>query len=218
MTAIKICGITRREDAEAAVALGVHALGFVLWAGSPRKVELADVGRIVAGLPPLVTPVGVFVNPSAHEIARAALEGGIRVAQIHGEVPEWTDSHPRLTVLRAVRLGAGDEANIDPPIPAPTPVLLDAHDPLLHGGTGQTVDWERAAAVARTRPVILAGGLTAANVGRALQMVRPYAVDVASGVEESPGVKSHLRMRRFVEAVHRVTFAGRSDETLEEIL
>jgi phosphoribosylanthranilate isomerase len=215
VTAIKICGITRLEDANAAVRLGVHALGFILWPGSPRRIALDEMARIVAGLPPLVTPVGVFVSPAADEVQRA-VEQGIRVAQIHGAVPEWNGRAPA-AILRAVHLGKGGGETLDPPMPPSVAVLLDAHDDTRPGGTGKTVDWDRAAAIARTRPVILAGGLTSANVEKAIQTVRPYGVDVASGVEERPGVKSHLRLRHFVDAVRRANVES-ADETIEELL
>jgi phosphoribosylanthranilate isomerase len=215
MTVIKICGITRVEDARAAVKLGVHALGFILWPGSPRSITPEDMQHIVLELPPLVTPVGVFVSPGAADVRRA-VDGGIRVAQIHGTVPEW-GGHAPGTILRAVRLGKHGDVDLDPPVEGSSAVLLDAHDDVLHGGTGKTVDWERAAAVARTRPVILAGGLTAANVAEAIHRVRPYGVDVASGVEERPGVKSHLRLRHFVDAVRRADVEA-ADDAMEELL
>jgi phosphoribosylanthranilate isomerase len=215
MTVIKICGITRLEDAVAAVKLGVHALGFILWPGSPRSVTAAEMQRIVLGLPPLITPVGVFVNPGADDVRRA-VDAGIRVAQIHGTVPAWGERAPA-TILCAVRLGKNGDVDLDPPVPGHGAVLLDAHDDVLHGGTGKTVDWDRAAAVARTRSVILAGGLTAANVGEAIRTVRPYGVDVASGVEERPGVKSHLRLRHFVDAVRRANVEA-ADDAMEELL
>jgi phosphoribosylanthranilate isomerase len=214
MTAIKICGITRQEDAAAAVRLGVHALGFILWPGSPRSVAFDQMRRIVAELPPLVTPVGVFVSPTDSDVRRAVVVG-IRVAQIHGAEPHWSGRAPT-TILRAVRLGNGGGENVDPLVPATIPVLLDAHDDTLHGGTGQTVDWERAALVARSRPVLLAGGLTPSNVFEAIHTVRPYGVDVASGVEERPGVKSHMRLRHFVDAVRRAD-AEAADEAMEEL-
>ncbi len=198
MTAIKICGITRREDAEVAVESGADALGFVLWPSSPRHMAVAAIAAIIRHLPPFVTPVGVFVNPSAEDLARAA-DAGVRVAQVHGAVPVFADRRSPLPVLRAVHLSATDPDAIEPEIDDAT-VLLDAHDPIRHGGTGQTVDWVRARAVAARRRVILAGGLTPANVSDAIRAVRPYAVDVASGVEAAPGVKDHDLLRWFIAA------------------
>jgi phosphoribosylanthranilate isomerase len=198
MTAVKICGITRVEDAEAAVALGAHALGFVLWPQSPRHTSLEMVQRIGRFLPPFVIKVGVFVNPSAGDISQAAASG-IQLAQVHGDLPAWPGGRPPVPVIRAVHLGSDGAASIEPQVPDAT-ILLDAHDPERHGGTGKTVDWTRAALVARLRRVVLAGGLTPANVAQAIATVRPYAVDVASGVEASPGVKDHELMRQFIAA------------------
>ncbi len=195
MTAVKICGITRREDADAAAALGANALGFVLWSASPRHANLESVAAIIAGLPPFITPVGVFVNPSAGDIAQAA-QAGLRLAQVHGEVPPGRVALP---VLRAVHLAAGI-GGIEPAVDDET-VLLDAHDPVRHGGTGQTVDWTRARAIAAKRRLVLAGGLTAANVSDAIRTVMPYAVDVASGVETEPGLKDLSKLRAFIDAV-----------------
>ncbi len=195
MTAVKICGITRLEDAEVAVALGVNALGFVLWSASPRHTTLTAAGEIIRRLPPFVTPVGVMVNASADEIARAA-DAGLRLAQVHGAVPAGP---LRLRVLRAVHLSAQGGDAIEPDGDDDT-VLLDANDPVRHGGTGRTVDWTRALAVAAKRRIVLAGGLTPDNVRAAILAVRPYAVDVASGVESTPGVKDHELLRRFMAA------------------
>jgi phosphoribosylanthranilate isomerase len=198
MTAVKICGITRVEDAEAAALFGANAVGFVLWRPSPRYASLETAQRIGAFLPPFVTRVGVFVNPSAGDISQAAASG-IQLAQIHGDVPDWPGGRPPVPVIRAVHLGSDGAESIEPQVPDAT-ILLDAHDPARHGGTGKTVDWKRAALVARLRRVVLAGGLTPANVAEAIGLVQPYAVDVASGVEASPGVKDHELMRQFIAA------------------
>ena len=195
MTVVKICGITRLEDAEVAVALGANALGFVLWPASPRHTTLAATGEIIRRLPPFITPVGVMVNASVDAIARAA-DAGLRLAQLHGSVPAGP---VRLPVLRAVHLSAHGGDAIDPDVDDDT-VLLDANDPVRHGGTGQPVDWTRARGVAAKRRVVLAGGLTPENVRAAILAVRPYAVDVASGVESTPGVKDHELLRQFMAA------------------
>lgn len=197
MTVVKICGITRPEDAEAAARFGASFVGFVLWSRSPRAASLEAVRRIVPSLPEGVTPVGVFVDPTPQEINDAA-EAGIRIAQVH------SNSHAELSgitipLIRAVHLAADRSAGIEPDI-ADELVLLDAHDPVKHGGTGTTVDWTRAYRVAQTRRVILAGGLTPFNVRKAIEVVRPYAVDVASGVESSPGIKDHGLLRAFIAA------------------
>jgi phosphoribosylanthranilate isomerase len=199
MTAIKICGITRREDADRAAALGASYLGFVMWRHSPRYIPLDRVRNIVTTLPASVTAVGVFVNPTADEI-NAATDAGISVAQIHGESNDWQGGLvPGVEVIRAVHLANGRPDAIEPDIPDHR-VLLDVHDPVRHGGTGTLVDWSRARLLAQQRQVILAGGLTPQNVGDAIAQVRPYAVDVASGVESRPGVKDHELLRAFIAA------------------
>lgn len=200
MTTIKICGITRAEDAELAVGLGVHALGFVLWPGSPRAVSLAEAARIVRTLPPVIASVGVFVDPARDELARAVDEGGFSAVQIHGDLARWDVLRgvtPRM--IRAVRLGAG-RGDIEPDVDDDTAILLDAHDPVRVGGSGQVIDWRRAAVVAARRRLILAGGLTPVNVADAIRAVRPFGVDVASGVEARPGIKDRVKVRAFVEA------------------
>ena len=196
MTAVKICGLTRQEDAEQAAELGAEFVGFVLWANSPRAANLDVVRKVTRTLPKAVTPVGVFVDPSADEVA-AARDAGIRMAQIHGEVPVWGDPPLRIAVIRAVHLAAHD--GIEPDV-SDDLVLLDAQDPVKRGGTGKTVDWARAAKIARQRMIFLAGGLTPDNVRQAIAEVKPFAVDVASGVEASPGVKDPHKLRAFIAA------------------
>ncbi len=195
MTAVKICGITRREDADAAAVLGANAIGFVLWPSSPRHANLETVATIVGGLPPFITTVGVFVNPSVDDITQAA-QAGLRLAQVHGALPTGRLALP---VLRAVHLAATTEG-IEPAVDDEI-VLLDAHDPVRHGGTGRTVDWTRARAISARRRVVLAGGLNPENVSDAIKTVKPYAVDVASGVETAPGIKDPQKLRAFIDAV-----------------
>lgn len=196
MTEVKICGITRLEDAQAAADLGASYVGFVLWPDSPRAISIDRVKKIVGKLPKTVTPVGVFVNPSRDEVNQAAT-AGIKVAQIHGDA---TPGGLRgVEVIRAVHLAVGARDEIEPYVDD-RKILLDAHDPLRHGGTGRTIDWSRAKIVARKRQVFLAGGLTPDNVKAAIAEVQPYAVDVSSGVEAKPGIKDHELLRRFIAA------------------
>lgn len=197
MTAIKICGITRREDAELAASLGASFVGFVLWQDSPRAATLDTVRQITSSLPTTVTPVGVFVDPTADEVMAAA-DAGIQMAQIHSAAPSFLRG-VTIPVVRAVHLAIDRIDGVEPDI-ADDLVLLDAHDPVKHGGTGKTVDWRRAALIAKSRRVILAGGLTPSNVRQAISEVRPYAVDVASGVESEPGIKDHGLLRAFMAA------------------
>jgi phosphoribosylanthranilate isomerase len=194
---IKVCGITRLADALAAARLGVHAVGFVLWPGSPRAVTAARVQPIIEALPPFVTPVGVFVDPDPDAL-RAAQAAGVRVAQVVGALPE---TPPGMTVLPVAHLAA--DGGLTPARPGTTAVLIDAHDPRRRGGTGRVIDWPAVARIAATRPVILAGGLTADNVGEAIRLATPAGVDVSSGVESAPGVKDHAKLAAFVAAVRR---------------
>jgi phosphoribosylanthranilate isomerase len=196
MTAIKICGITRREDAELAASLGAAYVGFVLWPDSPRAASLDTVRSIAPLLPKAVTPVGVFVDPTADEV-KAAADAGIQMAQIHSDAPTFLRG-VAIPVVRAVHLSVDRVDGVEPDI-ADELVLLDARDPVKRGGTGTTVDWRRAALIARSRRIFLAGGLTPSNVRRAIEEVRPWAVDVASGVESAPGIKDHGKLREFIE-------------------
>ena len=199
MTAVKICGLTRAEDALAAAAFGADFVGFVLWPSSPRATTVEHVRTIVAALPSTVTPVGVFVDPTADDV-RGAADAGIRIAQVHCDTPTVLRG-VTIPVVRAVHLAPD---GIAPDVPDEL-VLLDAYDPVAKGGTGKTIDWNRAARVAQQRRVILAGGLTPGNVRQAILRVKPYAVDVASGVESSPGIKDHALIQSFITAAKSAT-------------
>jgi phosphoribosylanthranilate isomerase len=206
---VKICGITRLEDAAAAVTCGADALGFVFWPRSPRCIDPHRARAIVSSLPPFVTPVGVFVDQPAEEINRIASAARLAAIQLHGhESPDFARSLD-LPVVKAIAVGSSDASTVDA-WPANVVVLLDVHDPIRRGGTGQTVDWAAAAEIARRRRTILAGGLTAENVGEAIARVGPYGIDVSSGVETSPGIKDHGRLKALFEAVHGSHYATRS--------
>jgi len=205
---VKICGVTRREDADAAVALGANALGFVFWPGSPRFVDPYRAKAIVASLPPFVSAVGLFVNqPSAHVASVASLVR-LNVVQLHGdETPAYAAAIGR-PIVRALSLQAA--ARGLELWPAQVTILLDAHDTERRGGTGRTIDWEAAASIARKRPVMLAGGLTPENIADAVGRVRPYGVDVSSGVESAPGIKDAGRLRALFENLHGIDIPARS--------
>jgi len=198
---IKICGITRAGDAAAAVEAGASALGFVFWEQSPRFVEPSVAGEIVAALPSGVVPVGVFVDAPMETVARIAGEVGLGAVQLHGS--ETADQARALAwpVYRSATLD--DAAHVRETWPRETVLLLDAHDPVRRGGTGRTVDWRRAARLALGGRVVLAGGLTPDNVAEAIGVVRPWGVDVSSGVEEAPGRKSAEKVARFVGNARR---------------
>jgi phosphoribosylanthranilate isomerase len=200
-TRIKVCGITRLEDALLAVELGADALGFVFWPGSPRCVSLRQAARIAAALPPFVETVGVFVNQSLEEIRTASAGAGLCAIQLHGDEPPGAWGRVPGRCIKAIGVAPGFDAAAVASWPPEVWPLLDAHDPARRGGTGRAVDWEIAAEVSRARRIILAGGLEASNVRDAVARVRPFAVDVSSGVEREPGIKDPGRLRAFVDSV-----------------
>jgi phosphoribosylanthranilate isomerase len=197
---IKICGITRAEDAHLAADLGAWAVGFIFWPGSGRSIEPQRARDIVRGLPPFVMPVGVFVNQPAADVEETATFVRLGAVQLHGEEQPAMARALSHRVIKAVPIDAEGRALGLDDWPD-TVVLLDAHDPVRRGGTGWRIDWNAAAAVARTRPIVLAGGLTAENVGEAVATVRPAAIDISSGVEAAPGLKDHTRMRALFAAI-----------------
>lgn len=200
---VKVCGITRIDDARIAVGLGASAIGLVLWASSPRAVSPDAARDIVAALPGHVVPVGVFVNESPARVDEIAREVGLGAVQLHGD--EHVEDYLGLSrpVIRAVSPADDNEEAWVTRLPDDVVVLVDAHDPSRRGGTGRRADWERAARLAARRPIFLAGGLSADNVGEAIARVRPYGVDVSSGVEREPGIKDAAKLQAFFEAVTR---------------
>ena len=203
---IKVCGITRLTDALHATQHGATALGFVFWPRSPRYVAPERAAEIVAQLPSSVMTVGVFVNESIDEIRGIVGRAGIAAVQLHGDEPPAYADAIGWPLLRSVTLDDIDD--VSGAWPVDVTLLLDAADRSRRGGTGQTVDWNRAADATRGRRVVLAGGLTAGNVADAIATVQPYGVDVSSGVEESPGVKDFQKVAQFL-AEARSAFEGR---------
>ena len=199
MIKVKICGVTSVDDARMAAEMGASAVGLVFWPQSPRAVEIEQAKRIVAALPPFVSAVGVFVNqPEAADIAR---EVGLSAVQLHGDEPPDTYRGLPVRVIKAVAVTGNGSGDLAAAIPASATVLLDAHDPVKRGGTGRAIDWTVAAAVARRRPIILSGGLNADNVVGAVEAVRPYAIDVSSGVESAPGRKDAAKLRALFDVL-----------------
>ena len=200
---VKICGITSMPDAEAAVEAGAASLGFVFWPKSPRFIDPHRARAIVSSLPPFVVPVGVFVNqPAAHVRGVAALVR-LGAVQLHGDEDVLYVAAMDCPVIKAVSIEPHqDEADRIDIWPRRTTLLLDVHDPVSRGGTGRTIDWSAAAQIAARRRTILAGGLTPDNVAEAVEFVQPFGIDVSSGVERSPGVKDHARIRALFEALH----------------
>jgi phosphoribosylanthranilate isomerase len=202
MTRVKVCGIRRVEDALLAAELGAYALGFVFWPSSPRFLDPEDARPIVAAVPPFVTTVGVFVDQPEAYVSSVARLLNLGAVQLHGQEPPESYAHSTVRVIKAVAVTDGrDCVPAVSAVPARATVLLDAHDPVKRGGTGRTIDWGQAAAAAKVRPIILSGGLNADNIRDAVDTVRPYAVDVSSGVESSPGVKDPIRLRAFFAAL-----------------
>jgi phosphoribosylanthranilate isomerase len=197
MIKVKICGITRLEDALAAADAGADALGFVFHPKSPRHVFPEQAASIIRHLPPFVQTVGLFVNESLETVNRTAGLCGLDVVQLHGEEsPEFCDAVTR-RVIKAFRVK--DITCLEPMNAyGAAAFLLDAWSPSAHGGTGRTFNWEVAACAARVSRIILAGGLTPDNVAEAIRQVGPYGVDVSSGVEASPGKKDSRKIADFI--------------------
>ena len=197
MIRVKICGITHVEDALQACACGADALGLVFYPQSPRCVTPEQARAIIRALPPLVTTVGLFVNEEPQRIRQLAEDCGLDVIQLHGDEGAGAcDYAPRrsikaLRVKDAASLAGHEEFGT-------SALLLDAWVAGAYGGTGESFNWELAAGIARQRPVILAGGLRPENVAAAVQAVRPYGVDVSSGVEAAPGRKDPAKVAAFI--------------------
>lgn len=207
MTRVKICGITRAEDAQIAAAAGADAIGLVFYPPSPRYVTPEQAAEIICGLPPFVTRVGLFVNHSAQQVAAICDRVELDLLQFHGdETPELCGSIGK-RYLKAVRMAPGcSVADSADQFKDASGLLLDSFDPTQYGGSGETFDWQRIPADLDL-PLLLAGGLNSNNVVSAIEIANPYAVDVSSGVETAPGVKSAAKIREFINLVNRVETA-----------
>lgn len=203
-TRVKVCGIRRLDDARLAVELGACALGFVFWPRSPRVVAVDAARDITRRLPPFVATVGVFVDQPREEVLETAARAGMTVIQLHGDEDAAAYAGSPFRVIKALPVGRDFTMAAVDGVPAGMTVLLDAHDPIRRGGTGQRVEWTVAAAAAGRRPVILSGGLNADNVQEAVRTVQPHAVDVSSGVELAPGQKDQSKLRAFFAALQSV--------------
>lgn len=207
MTRIKICGITNLADALAACAAGADAIGLNFYARSPRVVALEDAREIRKRLPAGVEAFGVFVNEGPREILRVMREVGLDALQLHGdEAPEAVTELARIApVFKALRVGADFSAATLEKYSDAAGFLFDAAEGAAgqYGGTGRLADWGVAQQAARGHRIFLAGGLSPENVGAAIAQVRPYGVDVASGVESAPGKKDHERLRKFISAARQ---------------
>ena len=199
---IKICGLTRVEDVASAAAAGADAVGFVCYPASPRYVPPAALAALAAHVPAFVTPVLLFVNAEPDVVAAAIRSVPLALLQFHGDEAEAACARHGRPYLRAVRMSEGvDLLDCERSFPSAVALLADA-PATGYGGGGEAFDWSRVpAADRRSKPLILAGGLDAANVGAAIARVRPAAVDVSSGVEVSKGIKDAARIRSFIAAV-----------------
>ena len=213
MTHIKICGITRAQDARLAVELGAAALGFNFFPPSPRYIVPKAACELALSLPPMVTAVGIFAEENdAQHVLTTARRAGVQAVQLHGgreEVARRVAEHYPL--LRAVSVGP----QFDPAMLAglcARAFLLDGFHQVLRGGTGKTFDWHVAREAGKYGVVVLAGGLNAQNVEQAIDVAAPFAVDVASGVESAPGIKDEEKMRAFFQAVRRADCRRGSEE------
>jgi len=199
-TRIKFCGITTLEDAQFAARLGVDALGFV-FSKSPRQVCPEAVRDIVSKLPPMITTIGVFVDEDDAYIRQVSQHCKLHTVQLSAKQGRRICGRIDLPMIYVYRMSS-DQADIplDTDIQA-CAYLFDSYDPQLEGGTGKSFDWHILANQKSIKPIVLAGGLNASNVARAISVVHPYAVDVSSGIEKQPGIKDWDAMRAFVEAV-----------------
>ena len=205
MTKIKICGIKTVEDALAAMDAGADLIGFNFYPKSPRYVDVGQCRDIMAVMRKYshITYVGVFVNASAEEVCATLKTAALTLAQLHGDETSQMMQSLNGKSFKAFR---GIPQSVDGFARHEAPALLvDASVKGMYGGTGETADWSAAAVLAQQYPLLLAGGLTPENVGEAVQRVRPWGVDVASGVESAPGVKDPAKMKAFVQAVKRLS-------------
>lgn len=201
---IKICGITRVEDALAAAEAGADAIGLVFYAPSPRAVSTAQAAAIVQALPPFITSVGLFVNAGVDEIKAVLAEVPLDMLQFHGDEPEDYCRQFQRPFMKALRVRPGDDLNqLAAQWPSAAGILLDSYKAGVPGGTGETFDWSAIPAV-RDWALVLAGGLDASNVAAGISATRPWAVDVSGGVEAAKGIKDSGKIQAFIHEVKRV--------------
>jgi len=197
MVRVKICGITSKQDAFVAVECGADALGFVFFEGSPRCVTPRDARAIIAELPPFVTTVGLFVNEKPERVSEIIQVCGLDTVQLHGDEGPEECLYPPHRVIKALRVRDGDSLRAMASYDV-SAFLLDSFVQGSYGGTGHAFNWDLAAQASECQRIILAGGLTPDNIAEAVARVRPYAVDVSSGVEISPGRKDPDKVAAFI--------------------
>jgi phosphoribosylanthranilate isomerase len=201
-TRVKICGLTRPADIADAVAAGAWAVGFVCWPGSARVVTPARLRELTKAVPDDVRRVAVVVNATVDEVRKLSDDAALTTLQLHGDEDVTPFLPMGLDVIKAVSLATDADLERASALPESVTLMVDAHDPIRRGGTGQRADWDRAAILAARRPVILAGGLRPDTVREALDCVRPWAIDVSSGVEVAPGIKDRERIQALFQALH----------------
>lgn len=212
-TRIKVCGITSLADAEAAVAAGVDALGFIFVDRSPRNIEPEKAREIIRRLPPLVDAVGVFMDHALQEVEEIARFCGLTYVQLHGSESPAFCREIFCRVLKSFAVRAElVESDLAPYCGVVQGFLLDTYHQDMGGGTGELFDWQLVEKLNPPGPVILAGGLQPENVGEAIRLVRPYGVDVNSGIESEPGVKDGDKLRQFVEEVRKADLSLKKTE------
>lgn len=201
---VKICGITNLEDALVATEAGADALGFNFYERSPRYISTTAAAKIIRQLPPFIIKVGVFVNAPPELVFRAIADCGLNILQFHGDEPPEYCSQFGLMTMKAFRIRDAESLKAIANYQTEA-FLLDAYSSDQFGGTGEKFNWDLAVEAKKLgRPIFLAGGLTPENVADAVSKVQPYAVDVSSGVESSPGKKDHAEMRTFIRAAQSV--------------
>lgn len=203
-TRVKICGITRVEDARAAIDSGADALGLVFYSKSPRYVELSVAANIARTIGPFVTIVGLFVNAGEAQVREAVKTVGLDMLQFHGDEDEVYCAQFERPYIKAIRMSPElDVKEVMTKYPSARGFLFDAWNKDKYGGTGETFEWDRLSilkeSVDTDIPFILAGGLTPENVDQAVAAVKPYAIDVSGGVELSPGIKSPELIQQFID-------------------
>ena len=200
-TRIKMCGMTRPQDAACAMRQGADALGFIFWPTSPRFIAPSEARPMIRDAGPFVATVGVFVNPGTEEVRAAIAATGISALQFHGEEPPDFCAGFGLPFLKAFKVGqGGDLLKSTARYHAAAGWLFDAFDPRLVGGTGEAFDWSLIPEKL-SRPLVLSGGLHAGNIGEAIRRARPFAVDVSSGIETGKGIKDAAKIAAFVQGV-----------------
>ncbi len=202
MVRVKICGITRMEDAQLASVLGAWAIGFILYKKSLRYVKPEKIRKIIKNLPPFITPVGVFVNEEENNIRQIAEFCGLKALQFHGEeTPQFCSRFSSYKIIKAFRIKGQNELQQLSAFRI-NAYLLDAYQEGLYGGSGRSLEWKILKGIKNIRvPIIIAGGLNEKNIDQVLKVYQPYALDLSSGVEVSPGIKDHRALKRLFKKV-----------------